>query len=487
MEIRSSSLIAIVGAGTMGVGIAQVAAAAGHPVVVLDTAHAALERGRIALASSLDDAVNKGRIDQAEAEAIRSRIRWSDDLASASGAALVIEAIVEDLEIKRRLFGGLARVVKATTVLASNTSSLAISAIADQLALRGRFLGLHFFNPVPAMKLVEIVAGDETDAAVAQAMVELMGRWGKKPVRVRDVAGFIVNRVARPYYAEGFAALDVGVEAATVDAALTAAGGFRMGPLALADLIGHDVNYAVAASVFDAGVGAARFRPQPAQRALVDEKRLGRKAGRGVFDYGHPLSSPVVASPAAAPLEVRVSEAGLLQPLIDAAERTGIAVFADEALPVETIAVDGVIVALGDGRPLAKRPEIDVLIDHARDAATAVSIVITGRNAVSSDRAAALLQAAGKQVLVIADRPGQLVLRTLAQLANAAGDTVSDGIASAHDVDIAMRFGANHPEGPLSWAGRVGFDRVRTALDHLAAETADPIYAPSRYFGAGNG
>ncbi|MET0270516.1 MAG: 3-hydroxyacyl-CoA dehydrogenase NAD-binding domain-containing protein [Sphingomonas sp.] len=483
MEIRPNASVAIVGAGTMGVGIAQVAAAAGHDVTVLDTNRDALERGRAGLDASLDGAVARGRLTAAARSAIRQRVRWADDLAPAAGAALVIEAIVEDLAAKRRLFGELARIVGGDTVLASNTSSLGIGTIAEGFPAGGRFIGLHFFNPVPAMKLVEIVAGPETDPAVLAAAADLMRAWGKVPVQARDVAGFIVNRVARPFYAEGFLALSEGIEPALIDAAMTEAGGFRMGPLALADMIGHDVNYAAARSVFDVGFGVPRFRPQPAQRRLVEQGRLGRKAGAGVYDHSAPLPRPPYALAEGRPTRVLVAQAGLLHPLLDAARAAGVRVACDEALPFETLDVDGVRLALGDGRTLAARPEVDVILDHVRDFACAGTMLFTARSDAAGEIAAGLLAATGRRAISVPDRPGQLVLRTLAQLANAAADTIMDGIASAEDVETAMRHGANHVEGPLGWVDRIGSDRVRTALGHIACLTADALYTPSPLFG----
>jgi 3-hydroxybutyryl-CoA dehydrogenase len=483
MEIRSQDMIAVVGAGTMGMGIAHVAATAGHPVTVLDTSDAALQRARAATTAYFDGAVAKGRLAKAARNEIESRIRWSTELPFAAQAALVIEAIVEDLEVKRRLFGSLARVVKFNTLLASNTSSLRIGAIAEQIHIRGRFVGLHFFNPVPAMKLVEVVAGPETDTGCVEAAMLLMRAWGKQPVRVRDVPGFIVNRVARPYYAEGFLALGDGLDPATIDAALCEAGGFRMGPLALADLIGHDVNYAVASSVFEAGGGLPRFRPQPAQRALVEKQWFGRKSGRGVYDYSQPQSQVAYAETRGGDFSVQAADdCGLLQPLVTAAVAAGLCFSSGASLKRETITVDGTRIGLSDGRSLSRRTDVDVVIDHARDFSSAKTLVVSARSPFAAQVVADFLRAIGRNSLVIPDRPGQLVLRTLAQLANAAADTVVDEIAAAEDVETAMLFGANHPEGPLSWARRAGYGRVREALSNIADETSDGLYRPSDLF-----
>jgi len=466
----------------MGTGIAQVAAAAGHPVTILDQNADALLRGEAMLAEALETAVRKGRIDEAGRRAILDRIVWSSDLALAERKMLIIEAIVEDLEEKRRLVAAIARVARADAIIATNTSSLGIDDIALLIGQRERFLGLHFFNPVPAMKLVEIVAGEATAPEVIDEASRLMRLWGKEPVRVRDVPGFIVNRVARPYYAEGFLALGDKIGAAEVDAALTDTGGFRMGPLRLADLIGHDVNFAVASSVFAADVGTSRFRPQEAQAELVRAGRFGRKAGRGIYDYDAALPDAVYDGPGAPPKRLAFSDSGLLEPLVSAAIALGLDISLDNALPKDALEVGGTIVALGDGRTLSQRTDADVLLDYARDFATAGTLMITVSDPAHAARARGLFTAIGKRSINIPDRPGQIVLRTLAQIANAAADTVADRIASDEDVDIALRFGANHPEGPLGWARRVGIHRVRTALANIAEATGDTLYAPSRLF-----
>ncbi|KRB79756.1 3-hydroxyacyl-CoA dehydrogenase [Sphingomonas sp. Root710] len=484
MEIRSNAPIAVIGAGTMGAGIAQVAATAGHPVTVIDQAEDALERGRATVAAALDQALRKGRLDESARDAIAARITWATDIAATAGHALAIEAIVERLDIKQALVTALAGAMPPDALIASNTSSLGIGDIAAILDRPERFLGLHFFNPVPAMKLVEVIAGPATDPAAVNAAADLMRAWGKRPVIVRDVPGFIVNRVARPYYGEGFAALGEGIDPALIDAALTGGGGFRMGPLALADLIGHDVNFAVASSVYDSYDGKTRFRPQDAQRALRDGGQLGRKSGTGVYDYAQDLPAPPYAAPAAAPASIAIYQLDQLAPLGAEARAAGIAVTDGPAIGADMARIGNSMMALGDGRPLGERPGVDVLIDQCRDFASASVSVISATSPAHAEAAAGLLQAIGRKVLVIPDRPGQIVLRTLAQLANAAADAVTDDVADADGIDDAMIHGANHPEGPLGWARRVGQGRVRAALDNIATASGDAMYQPSSYFGA---
>lgn len=484
MSINDTDSIGVCGAGVMGSGIAQVAASRGHHVVVFDRVAAALDKGREGTAADLARQVARGRTTEQEAEDTLARIRWSRDVGDLAGCALVIEAIVEDRAAKTALFADVAAVVDARCILASNTSSLAIEDLARSVQAPERFAGLHFFNPVTAMKLVEVVPAAATLPEVVEALVDLMARWGKKPARVRDVPGFIVNRVARPYYAEAFAALGDGMTPEAIDMLLEAAGGFRMGPLTLTDMIGQDVNYAVASGVFDAYDGKTRFRPQPAQRALVDGARLGRKSGSGVYDYpaGRGQVDPIVPS---GPIEAVAvaSDPGRLAGFVEAMTQAGHEAFIDEALTPGTLRASGVLFAMGDGRTLADRGDgVDILIDHARDLAAATAIGVSGRNPAALAAAAALCDLIGKSVFAVPDRPGQIVLRTLAQLANAAADAVSDEVASAADIDMAMRFGANHPEGPLAWAARFGERDLGEVLVNIAAATGDAIYRPAPAF-----
>jgi 3-hydroxybutyryl-CoA dehydrogenase len=249
--IAANSPVAVVGAGAMGTGIAQVAAQAGHPVILIDTSEEALDRSRQSLDQSLSVTVERRRMTEAEAADIAGRIIRTTDMTRASNAGLAIEAVVENLQVKQDVFARLAAAMADDAVLASNTSSLSIDALAAGVPRPERFVGLHFFNPVPVMKLVEVIPGARSAPAVIHAAEAAMKSWGKVVARVRDVPGFIVNRVARPYYAEAFAAWGEGVPAAIIDAALEGAGGFRMGPLALTDLIGQDVNYGVAVNIHD--------------------------------------------------------------------------------------------------------------------------------------------------------------------------------------------------------------------------------------------
>jgi len=293
VSLDARTTVGVVGAGTMGAGIAQVAATAGHRVLVHDADAEAMARARKVLEHIHNRLVEKGRLTRAAAEETLARVSFEHRVEKLAPCGLVIEAIVEDLDVKRALFASLEGVVDQGCVLATNTSSLSVSAIASACRENARVLGVHFFNPAPLMPLVEVVPAIQTKEDVVESTRRRIDDWGKTTVRVKDTPGFIVNRVARPFYGEALRILDEGIaDAATIDWAMTEIGGFRMGPFALMDLIGNDVNYAVTETVFRAFYNDPRYKPSFTQKRMVEAGLLGRKSGRGFYDYSDDARNP---------------------------------------------------------------------------------------------------------------------------------------------------------------------------------------------------
>lgn len=285
--------IGVIGAGAMGSGIAQLAAMHGHPVVLYDAFPEAIERAKKQLEAVLNRLAEKGKISAGDAVAIFGRLHFATKLGAFADSGVVIEAIVEDLDLKKRVLGELEGIIGEDAIIATNTSSLPVTAIAASLKNPERCAGMHFFNPAPVMRLVEIVPAVQTRDEVVAELYKLGESWGKTAVRAKDTPGFIVNRVARPFYGEALRMLDEGVaSAATIDWAVTKYGGFRMGPFSLMDYIGHDVNFTVTETVYHAFYQEPRYKPSFSQKALVDAGMLGRKSGRGFYEYGENAEMP---------------------------------------------------------------------------------------------------------------------------------------------------------------------------------------------------
>jgi 3-hydroxybutyryl-CoA dehydrogenase len=285
--------VAIIGSGTMGSGIAQVAATSGCTVKLFDLNQEALTKSKNALEITLSKLMEKEKIDATEKSRIQSNISYVTTLQDLSDSDLVIEAIVENLEVKRKVFSELETLVSEKTILASNTSSLSIASIAASCQKPERVLGIHFFNPAPLMQLVEVIPAVQTSEEVLQKSVQTISDWKKVVAVAKDTPGFIVNRVARPFYSESLRLYDEGIASfATIDWALRTIGGFKMGPFELMDMIGHDVNYTVTETVFSAFYFDPKFKPSFTQKRLLEAGFLGRKSGRGFYDYSQELPAP---------------------------------------------------------------------------------------------------------------------------------------------------------------------------------------------------
>lgn len=488
--LTTQTKIAVVGAGAMGSGIAQVAAQAGHEVFLFDQSAEAVDKGKAGVAKQLQRRADKGKMEQAEVDAILARILPANQLSELASAGLVIEAIVENLEIKQKVFGELEDICGPEVILATNTSSLSVTALGSTLKRPERLVGMHFFNPAPLMALVEVILGLATDKGIAEQIHATAAAWGKKPVFATSTPGFIVNRVARPFYAESLRLMQEQVaEPQTLDALLREAGNFRMGPFELTDLIGHDVNYAVTCSVFDAYYGDFRFQPSLIQKSLVDAGRLGRKSGQGFYSYAEGAERPEPASaPACSTQEKHLiveGDLGVARALVERCRAAGLEVVEREGQGL--LRFGQATLALTDGRMATERSVAEglhnlVLFDLARDYSTATRLALASAEQTDPqavEDATALFQLLGMQVSVIADAPGLVVMRTLAMLTNEGADAVLQGVASPADVDLAMKAGLNYPEGPLAWSDQLGLGVVHQVLTHLQSSYNEDRYRPS--------
>ncbi len=285
--------VGVIGSGAMGSGIAQVGATAGHAVIIYDTNKSALEKSKSALDTTLKKLVEKQKISEQKASAIFSLITYADDLKSFADCGLVIEAVIENLEVKQKLFSELEDIVKEDCIIASNTSSLSITSIASACKKTNRVLGIHFFNPAPLMPLVEIIPGISTDKNAVEISRKLIDSWGKITVLAKDTPGFIVNRVARSYYGESIRIAEEGIaDYVNIDWALKEFGGFKMGPFELMDFIGNDINYKVTETVWEQFFYEQKFKPSFTQKRLFEAKYFGRKTGKGYYDYSEGAENP---------------------------------------------------------------------------------------------------------------------------------------------------------------------------------------------------
>ena len=474
ISLTAPATIAVIGAGTMGAGIAQVAAAAGHAVKLLDVREGAAVAARDGIAVVLAGLVTKGRMSEEERAAILARIVPVAALSALADAALAVEVIVEKLEVKQQLMRELEQHVSPHAILATNTSSISVTAIANGMQHPQRVVGMHFFNPVPLMKLVEVVWGAETDSTVAEAVFALAGKWGKTAVHAKSTPGFIVNRIARPFYAE---ALQLLQEQAGTPAALDRAMksvGFRMGPCELMDLIGHDINYAVTTSVFEANYGDKRYQPSLVQKALLDGGRLGRKAGKG-FYVGAPLAlADRVAEAAPASITVCGAQA-LAQRLADLLASRGVAFTRELSTDWAGLQVGDVALPMTDGRTAAQLSavlgtaklavmDLPLLTDKSDALALAYGPLLDGARIKMLE---ASLMACGLQPIVLRDVPGLLVGRTIAMLINEAADAVWQGVCTEEGADLAMKLGTNYPAGPFEWLQQWGVSGPVGLLEHL--------------------
>ncbi|WP_343618466.1 3-hydroxyacyl-CoA dehydrogenase [Ralstonia sp.] len=495
-DALNTATVLVVGAGIMGIGIAQVAAQAGHRVRLYDVRERAATQALGKLAASLDERVKKGKLAAQVAESILARITAAASLDEACDAQLAIEAIVEDLQAKRVLLQQLEAVVAPDCVLATNTSSISITALSNGMAHAHRLVGMHFFNPVPQMKLVEVVSGLHTAPEVAQAVFDLSLAWGKTPVHARSTPGFIVNRLARPFYAETLSLLTEQAATPQVLDACWRGAGFRMGPCELMDLIGHDTNFAVTKSVYEGFFFDARFVPSGVQRDLVEGGLFGRKSGCGFYRYpeGAPPLVQIDYGPPKTVDDVVVHGHGVDADHLASAVSARLAVLGRAPLRERGsawtgLAIGGARLVLTDGRTAgdlstfllcADVAVFDRLPQWPQAPGTPVAYAIAeGARDAWSDEAPAWLAQLGFAPQLVADSPGLVVARTIAMLVNEAADAVLQGVCTAEDADSAMRLGVNYPAGPFEWLAKWGAPDVIKVLQALDAQYRGQRYRVS--------
>ncbi|UCV03860.1 3-hydroxyacyl-CoA dehydrogenase PaaC [Dechloromonas denitrificans] len=489
--LPQQTVIAVVGTGAMGAGIAQVAAAAGHPVKLLDNRPGAAEKAVDGIRAQFAKLAAKGKLSAEAAQAAGARLIPVEQLADLADAGLVVEAIVENLAAKQKLYADLEAIVGPDCLFGTNTSSISVTAIGAALQRPERLAGLHFFNPAPLMALVEIVSGLATEPAVAATLFATAAAWGKTPVHAKSTPGFIVNRVARPYYAEALRLAQEGAaDYATIDAVLREAGGFRMGPFELMDMIGHDVNFAVTNSVWRAFYHDQRFLPSLLQQELVDAGFFGKKSGRGFYDYREGAVKAVPQSEAAQTPVGKISivgESAAAEALVDRLHHCSLSFSRVPENGGRIAEIGRAALYVTDGRSATQRAAesgvantvlIDLALDYGK--ATRLAIAVAEQcDPEAANAACGLLQAAGFAVSRFADIPGLAVMRSVAMLANEAADAVNQGVCSAAAADSAMRLGVNYPQGPLAWADQVGLPNIRNVLTHLGASYGEDRYRVS--------
>lgn len=478
--------VAVVGAGAMGRGIAQVAATGGMRVLIHDARPGAAAEARDFIGRMLDRAVENGRMTVADASAATARVTPVDSVEALAPSDVVIEAIVEDMTTKARLFAELEATVRPDCILASNTSSLSITRIAAACADPARVAGLHFFNPVPLMPLVEVIAGTRTAPETLEFLTALGARMGRTPVRVADAPGFLVNQVGRGYTIEATHLVSEGVaDFVDVDRIMREAAGFRMGPFELLDLTGLDVTHPATVEIYEQCFHEPRFRPATLMSQRMQAGLLGRKTGTGHYAYPEGKQA-VPAEPAPPGFE-------------------GGSFWVDPTLPAAAAELKRIVKAAGGKLDEAHVPEpgsVALITPLGEDAtASAVAQGLEATRVVAVDAlfgfagrrsmmgtpvtrpevlrtAQALLAADGTPVTVLRDSPGFVAQRILACIVNIASQVATHGIATPADIDRAVTLGLNYPKGPLAWADALGPNRILAILEGICRCTGDPRYRP---------
>lgn len=485
LDILRSDLVAgVAGSGTMGRGVVQVLAQCGVRTLVYDAQPGAAQAARASIAEALGRLAEKGRIAQADADAALARIEIVDSLERFAPAQVVIEAIVEQLAAKRELFGALETIVSPECILASNTSSLSVTAMAAACKHPARVAGYHFFNPVPVMKIVEVVAGELTDAWVIEALTGLAQRFGHTAVRCKDTPGFIVNHAGRGYVPESLRVLAEGVaDFATIDRILVEAAGFRLGPFGLMDLVGLDVNHSVHKSLYEQYFGEPKYRPSYLLEPRVAAGLLGRKTRRGWYAYGkdgaaEKIPEPPAPASRANPVWVAPNAPALKELLakLGAQVETGAKPSADAILFVAPLGQDATTTALQLMIDPMRTVAVDPVFGFAKRR-TLMTTPVTRPEA--RDAAHGLLAADGVPVSAIHDSAGFVAQRVVAHIINVGCDIVQQRIATPADLDRAVMLGLGYPQGPLAMGDAIGPSRILTILEAMHSFYQEPRYRPS--------
>lgn len=485
MRNRVPDRLGIVGAGLMGCGIAQIAAQAGLAVHLFDTRPGAAAEARDALIETLSRLTDKGKLAPAARDAAVSQLHVAEALTGLAGCEVVVEAIVENLEAKRSLFRQLEEVVADSCILATNTSSLSVTAIASACRLPGRVAGFHFFSPVPLMKVVEVIDSVLGEVEVGDTLAGLARHLGHRPVRTRDTPGFVVNHAGRGYLTESLRVLGEGIaEPADIDRILRGAG-FRMGPFELFDMIGLDVSHPVMESIYDQYYQEPRYRPSPITRQRLAAGLLGRKSGRGFYRYadGKVVAEPRATPPQAGAMPVWVSGRdpalrervrGLLRAggaTLDEQPRPG----PDSACIVLPVGQDATTAALAEGLDPCRCVALDpIFLDGP---ATLMLTPVT--SPAARDAVWGALGRGTVPPVLIHDSPGCVAQRVLAMIVNIGCDMAQQRIATPDDIDGAVTLGLGYPQGPLALGDRLGAATVLHILDSLHDFYRDPRYRPS--------
>jgi 3-hydroxybutyryl-CoA dehydrogenase len=484
---QSHDTLGVIGAGAMGAGIAQSALMAGLEVILHDSNGAALGKAQAEIEARLARLAEKGQMTREAVAAAARRLTLAERLEELAPAGVVVEAIIEQLEPKQRLFTALEQIVSPDTVLATNTSSLPVAAIARVCRHRERVCGLHFFNPVPLMKLVEVIRAADTSERTVDVACALARRLGKTAVRVRDVPGFLVNLLGRAYITEALHIQHEGVApVAVIDRIMREAAGFRMGPFELMDLTGIDVNFPATRAVYESFQHDPRLKSTILHESLFMAGQLGRKSGRGFYTYGEnntaapendgsDVDAPPPAGGATPAAWIAEEAAGLG---FESLAARGVRLVSEEDAEINLVSPGGEDAASCAAR-LGLDPEKVVAVDFLGRERNFLTLMAAIGGDGAARKLATYLRGTGLAVAVVKDSPGFVAPRILAMIVNLACEVAQAGIGTPQDIDTAMRLAQNYPRGPFEWGESIGARRVHDMLRRMQDVTGSDRYRPS--------